>query len=273
MVARKEGQFFGNTNQHWKVNGLILTEATYTHDYVDWHYHERPYFTFLLNGQLIEKSQQSTYHCTAGDLLFHNWQDAHCNQKPPVFTRGFHIELEHTWLADSALDLGGLEGNLSIENPATRLSFYKIYRLLQGPSEASSLEIEGYLLDVLIDITKQGRSSYRGMPRWAKLAAEYLADSPEAPDSIRQLAERVGVHPVHLSRDFAKYFGYSPAEYRRKVRLQGAAKLLSSTNQTIASISYECGFADQSHLGRQFKKELGLTPRAFRQTILAKEKS
>lgn len=44
------GEFVRQTNETLQVNGLTLTDTEYTHAYVDWHYHENAYFTFILQG-------------------------------------------------------------------------------------------------------------------------------------------------------------------------------------------------------------------------------
>lgn len=46
--------------------------------------------------------------------------------------------------------------------------------------------------------------------------------------------------------------------------LRTAAWLLTSSDRTVTEIASSCGFADASHLGREFKKEYGEAPNAFR---------
>ncbi|MEX0274631.1 MAG: AraC family transcriptional regulator, partial [Flavobacteriaceae bacterium] len=75
MKRLREGQYFGNSNFKVSFDGISITDTEYTHDYVDWHGHENPYFTFLLQGKLIEENKKETYCLSQGSLLFHNWQD------------------------------------------------------------------------------------------------------------------------------------------------------------------------------------------------------
>jgi hypothetical protein len=49
------------------------------------------------------------------------------------------------------------------------------------------------------------------------------------------------------------------------VRLRTAAWLLTSSDRTVADIATSCGFADASHLGREFRKQFGATPAAYRE--------
>lgn len=86
MEHLSTGLFFGNTNHLINLNGLIITDTEYTHEYVDWHYRELCYFTFIQEGLVSEGNRKSTYNCTAGSLLFRNWQNAHYNIKPAGYT-------------------------------------------------------------------------------------------------------------------------------------------------------------------------------------------
>jgi hypothetical protein len=48
MNYLRTGQFFGQTDQTIVTDGLTITDTQYTVEYVDWHYHENPYFTFIV---------------------------------------------------------------------------------------------------------------------------------------------------------------------------------------------------------------------------------
>lgn len=94
MRHLQTGQFYGQTNTIHNFEGITLTDTEYTHEKVDWHYHENAYFTFILQGNLIEGNKREIYKCSAGTLLFHNWHESHYNIKPKGFTRGFHVEID-----------------------------------------------------------------------------------------------------------------------------------------------------------------------------------
>ncbi|MEM1218217.1 MAG: AraC family transcriptional regulator [Bacteroidota bacterium] len=269
MQELKRGHFYGALDRHREVEGLLMTEATYTHSYVDWHYHERPYFTFLLAGALKETNRKDAYHCVSGDLLFHNWQEAHCNHKPPIYTRGFHLELDPGWLAKMEVRLDQIEGNRQVIDPLIRWDFFRIYHHFRTVGTDHSLDVEVLVCTLLHRLAKGKFPNYRGVPEWAQRAAELLADSPEDPISIRGLADQVGVHPVHLSRDFAKYFGCNPGAYRKRIRLQQATSQLSDQEESLTQIAYAAGFSDQSHFGRVCKQALGRSPKQVRRLLEA----
>jgi len=99
MNYLKTGVFYGNTINTLALEGITITDTEYTHSRVDWHYHENTYFTFLLEGKLIEINKKETYLCSPGTLLYHNCQEPHYNIKPEGYSKGFHVEINNSWLS------------------------------------------------------------------------------------------------------------------------------------------------------------------------------
>jgi AraC family transcriptional regulator len=58
MQHLQTGQFFEQTNTTIHLDGITLTDTEYTLDKVDWHYHENAYFTFILQGNVIEGNKK-----------------------------------------------------------------------------------------------------------------------------------------------------------------------------------------------------------------------
>jgi AraC-like DNA-binding protein len=77
-----------------------------------------------------------------------------------------------------------------------------------------------------------------------------------------ELARLSGLTEWHLIRAFHREFGLPPHAYHTRLRLAAAGELLSQ-GLGVSTAAYECGFADQSHLSRQFKEVYGLTPAAW----------
>ncbi|RZF31757.1 AraC family transcriptional regulator [Paraburkholderia sp. UYCP14C] len=81
---------------------------------------------------------------------------------------------------------------------------------------------------------------------------------------LDELAEAAGIDRFRLTRLFQRAFGTSPHAYLVRVRLRAARRLLA-TGRTPAQVAAEVGFADQSHLGRWFRRAYRMTPAAYRQ--------
>ena len=79
-----------------------------------------------------------------------------------------------------------------------------------------------------------------------------------------ELARRVGVHPVHLSRTWRVYRGGSIARFLHRLRVDEACRLMAEQERPLVDVALEVGFADQPHFTNVFKSVTGSTPRAFR---------
>lgn len=76
------------------------------------------------------------------------------------------------------------------------------------------------------------------------------------------LAEMSGLTESHFIRAFHHEFGLPPHAYHMRLRLAEASELLSR-GQSVSTVAYDCGFADQSHLSRKFKEVYGIAPGAW----------
>ena len=86
--------------------------------------------------------------------------------------------------------------------------------------------------------------------------------------SIEMLASSVNLSPFHFARMFTLSFGESPASFITRLRIENAKTLLSGKN-TLADISIQAGFANQSHMSRNFKRQTGITPARYRQALMS----
>lgn len=83
------------------------------------------------------------------------------------------------------------------------------------------------------------------------------------------VAEATGKKPYQLTRLFARRYGLTPTAFRREARLRRALRLLATTDEHLAQISAQCGYADQSHFSRDIKNATGRAPGALRAAMIA----
>lgn len=268
MNALTNGQFYGLTNQTVRLGGLTLTDTEYTHDRVDWHFHENPYFTFVLEGKVLEGNRKETYHCGAGSLLFHNWQEAHYNTKPKGYTRGFHIEINADWFNAYDLPTAALQGSMNLPDPHLKTLMYCILKEAKLCAGGESTAINSLLVQLLSEVKPVPTKIHRQKPAWVTQLRDLLHDVPEQPWTLEQLAGYLSIHPVYLCRQFPGYFGCHFGEYVRMIRLQKALRLMFIPSVALTEIAFTCGFADQSHFIRSFKAHYRITPSQYRQLIV-----
>jgi AraC-like DNA-binding protein len=93
-----------------------------------------------------------------------------------------------------------------------------------------------------------------------------LADHPQACGLI-PLARLLDVSPSHLSRVFQRETGTSLTRYRNRIRVTRALDRIEQGAGNLAEIAADLGFADQAHLCRAVRAELGRTPTEIRRLI------
>jgi AraC-like DNA-binding protein len=91
--------------------------------------------------------------------------------------------------------------------------------------------------------------------------------------TLAELAAISSMSERQLYRKFDDAFHTSPLRFALLTRLRSARQALVDTSSTIGEIAYAYGFCDQSALTRHFRKEMGITPSAFRNKMLASSKN
>lgn len=96
-------------------------------------------------------------------------------------------------------------------------------------------------------------------PALEKIRTEYSTHI-----TAEALAALCGVSKFHFCRIFKLVTGISPLLYLFHYRLQIAQAMLLYSNDTIAQISYACGFEDTSYFCRSFKRQFLFSAQKYR---------
>jgi AraC-like DNA-binding protein len=212
-----------------------------------------------------EGSKKEISYCSAGTLLYHHWEEAHYNIKPDILTRGLHIEVTPAWFDYFQIPRNVVEGSFSLKDPAIILLFYQIFKEVKMIDSTLRISVNQLLLHVFSKMVYL-KSRDERKPGWVSRIDDLLHEQFSENLNLRDLSNFLGIHPVHLSRDFSKYFHCTLGEYIRKLRVSKSLALFDE-QESLTGIALECGFADQSHFIRCFKQNLGTTPTKFRKLI------
>lgn len=101
-------------------------------------------------------------------------------------------------------------------------------------------------------------------PNIAYRILQYLSQHFTEPISLSDLSRELGVSESHLSHTFSQRFQTSFRAYINTLRLDRACTLLSTTDDSITRILYECGFESPRTFNRVFTKQYGITPSEYR---------
>ena len=85
--------------------------------------------------------------------------------------------------------------------------------------------------------------------------------------SLKSIAAVMNVNASYLSAAFKKECGETLTEYVNRRRMEAAAFILSHTDRQIQSVAEECGVFDANYFIKLFKKQYGITPTQYRESI------
>jgi len=98
--------------------------------------------------------------------------------------------------------------------------------------------------------------------RAAQLTRAYLDEARDLPSS-KTLEQLTGLTRFEVARQFRRCLGTSPHRYATMRRLERAKRLIAA-DAPLADVAAASGFADQSHMTRQFKQAYGVAPGKWR---------
>lgn len=147
----------------------------------------------------------------------------------------------------------------------------RLVRAVQLTTGSNDPDREDILLDAIVPLldaagaqSAEPAGPTHRVPRWLGEVRMQLDDAFRSHTSMESLAASVGVHRVHLAREFRRHFGCTATDYLRGRRVRAAASDLADSTRPIAAVACDVGFADQSHMSRHFKAATGISPGMYR---------
>lgn len=100
------------------------------------------------------------------------------------------------------------------------------------------------------------------------LRAKDLADARYfEPLGVDDMARAAGLSRAHFSREFRRAFGESPHAYLLTRRLERAAALLRTTDNSVAEICFSVGLQSVGSFTTSFSRTFGKSPTAYRDSF------
>jgi AraC family transcriptional regulator len=228
------------------------------------HQHELAYVTVVLQGDYLEGDRGKLEELSPFTAVFNPSGVQHATLIGPAGASFFTIELRDENIQRLGLRL---PRQTEFDRGAGKMLWpgLRLYSAFKSQT-AVALLIDSYVMELLGAIAGAA-SGEKSEPRWLLRVRERLHE--EFRDNLRMtdLAAEAGVHPVHLARVFRAYEKHTPGDYLQRLRVRAACSLLRDRDYPLALIAVECGFADQSHFTRVFRKYTASTPAQFRRTL------
>jgi len=103
------------------------------------------------------------------------------------------------------------------------------------------------------------------MELWqARCVQGYVAVHLHSKITLEDLAKAASSSRCKFPRSFKASFGCTPGQYVRRMRIARAQNLMTLSRDPLSRIAAECGFADESHFNRCFRKIVGDSPAVWR---------
>ena len=140
---------------------------------------------------------------------------------------------------------------LDCDRASTRVLLQQAIAILQraGPAEPS-----------IAPVARQSSLA----PWQAKRVTDYISAHLDRPIALRELAGVARLSYSHFSRAFKGAFGQPPHTFIMSRRVELARKKMLGSREPLSQIALSCGFSDQAHLARLFRRQTGFAPSQWR---------
>ncbi|WP_338257801.1 AraC family transcriptional regulator [Dictyobacter halimunensis] len=196
-------------------------------------------------------------------------------------TRTFHLQLSPQLLARTAEEVAGgdlaqlsLLAHSGFKDPLLTQICLTLWQELEQDSPTGNIYAQTAAQLLAVHLLRHYTTS---APRTIKeptqglterqvgRVRDYVRAHLDQELSLEALARQVGFSPYHFARLFRQSTGESPHQFVLRQQVEQARHLCEKSEMPLAQVALACGFSNQSHLTRVFKRYLGMTPRAFRQ--------
>jgi AraC family transcriptional regulator len=244
---------------------FVLTSTRYAPRlHLTEHAHTSGFLLFVRDGSFVEQHGRRSDGLDRWTCMYRPRLDAHTNEFGPAGATLNAIDLEESWI-ERLCDAGFRDERLTVRSPFVQQFAERLDSEISMPDSMSAMVIEALATEVLVFGCRAALLRDEPCPSSPARRARCIIENEFAsPLSLARIAAEVGVHPVHLARQFRAAHGCTVGEYIRIIRITFARQQLKESDQPIADIAIDAGFADQSHLSKSFRRITGESPAAYR---------
>ena len=259
-------------------SGTEAVRAQFHAHAYDPHFHDQVLVGVTEQGVQQFRCRRETHRSTPGRLIFMEPGETHDGEATAAdgFTYAM-LYFDPAWLRAAASLYANRETGETVfyfprtlddDAPLAQAVCAARRQIAQAHSHSGSRMACDAALDHVVALLAQrfaGAPAEKAVtaPRVAKLAREAIDAGFDTDLGLEELAAAAGTDRFRLTRAFSAAYGLSPHAYLVQRRLN-RARFLLSRGETPAAAAAATGFADQSHMGRWFRRAFGMTPAAYR---------
>jgi len=233
------------------------------------HSHDDVSIDVVVVGSLWERIGRRRLDRGPGSLLLKPADLGHANGYGLAGVRSLVLQCSVTSPLLGAWPGPSFAGPLLIEGARATAFAHRLAALLRDAVFGDPLALEESVAAGLDDLAEHRGSHQWRSPehRLAKIRERLLENLGRVP--LATLARDAGLTPSALTHAFRHRYGCTPSAMLRRYRLDRAIDLLERRDLRLSDIAVRCGFADQAHFTRDFRRLSGRSPGAYRCERLA----
>lgn len=255
-----------------------------------WHWHPEIELTLILEGEMIYKINNHSFHLKKNDIMFGNINTLHagfmynamdCHYVAvtfdPKIIYGFQSSLicqKYVEPITKNFTLAGI--HLDYSMPWHTYIFKQMKQLLQLDKERGTtyeLEMNIILQDIwktfFQNIEKEHKltvSSHEKMEyKRIKEILSFIEQNYDKKISLQDIADHILLCTSECSRIFKRYMHISLFSFLQEYRVEKSLEYLFDKNLSITEVASKVGFIDSNYYSKIFKKYKGCSPRKYRQ--------
>ena len=249
---------------------VFATHISFVDKYFVRHTHYEQFIIISLEKGVLEIISQGKAY------LLHEGETAFIPPGPHTLTAVNGNTLHHTLGIEGYLVRMILEGLLP-GLPAVVKNFYtpeyaelfeEIYTLLNTKDPRHTLKLSLLAYNIFMYIISH--TEQKQLPPELLASEEYIRNNLSKKISLKDLCSSAGCGKTFLNKSFMQFFNTTAANHIRTCRINEAKKLLTASPELpIKLIAEKCGYQNQFHFARDFKKITDHSPTAYRKTFLS----
>ena len=147
-------------------------------------------------------------------------------------------------------------------------------RLVEEHSRPDTMSVslcKSLVLDIIIRLIRQNKSCEDMRPgensMFQKTIITYLEKHIKDEITVGDMADAMGYSESHFRALFRKVSEISPVQFLQHLRIETAQRLIRERRLSLTEIAFEVGFNSSQYFSNVFKKQIGLSPREYRNAL------
>jgi len=220
------------------------------------HEHDSLQLCVVLEGEFVEEFGELALECDPETVIVRPPMTLHQDTFRSAAVRTLLVEFSNGPRFDALF----VAARAPVKQPRTAAARELICEL-RNTDVASATALEGVLLQLAAQLIRAPAAT-----GWIAGARRRIDETLPRRIDADALAAELQVSRSQLFERFRRTEGKTIGEYVLQWRIEQARALLAESAAPLSEVAAACGFADQSHFTRTFRRESGQTPTEFRRT-------